>query len=74
MVTRTANPRAVEDGLRSMERLLEEGELVSAELAMELLEPGLETLVDSGQLERWRAACDELRRRLEAAPSSLGLG
>lgn len=48
--------RAAETGLRSVERLLEDGETRVARLAFDLIGPGTKRIADRDQLARLRAA------------------
>jgi hypothetical protein len=69
MGTRTQDARAVEHGLRALEKLLEGGDRLDAEVALDLIGPGVEALGDELQLERLLAARARLEGPTEVAPA-----
>lgn len=56
MPTGSDDAQAAEHSLRSVERLIEEGDLGMAAAALELVIPGIETLMDDRQAARLSAA------------------
>lgn len=61
MPMRIPEPKAAEDGLRTLERLVSQGDLDFAKLAIGLYGPDFDAMMDDRQAERMRAVRAGLR-------------